>query len=772
MQRLALVLVAFILLSGGFVSATGPKLVPGYVYIDGAFVPDEPYREGQPRATGLQHPFPPMPSLETNPIKPEKVELGRLLFFDPILSGDNTMSCATCHHPDFGFSDGRRTSMGVGGRGVGPERSGGERLFRSAPTLWNAAYNHLQFWDGRAKDLEEQARMPITSKVEMNQDPDELVGELRAIPEYVRLFEDAFAERGAAAITFDNVVNAIASFERTILSFNSRFDRYTQGDGNALSDQEKRGLALFRSLKTRCFECHRFPTFADHAFRVIGVPGSGGDPGRAGVPGQGPDGAFKVPTLRNIELTAPYMHNGAFATLEEVIQFYADGAGHSLPRTPDGMDDKIGKFPITDEEKADLVAFLKSLTDTSLQPDAPRRVPSGLPVVEVNTKAAPAPLPVAFAARENRPAVPSREFFDRIAQSSETQTPSKTAGATFSVRKGGSIQEAVDRAQPGDRIEVYPAEYNQSVVVDKSGITIVGVKEDGRRPVLDGEYALDDAFQVSGDDFRLEGFIIQNYMGNGVVVSKAKNVVLRDLNIHAAGLYGVYPVECEGVLVEGCVVSKSSDAGIYVGQSRDIAVRNNEVYLNVAGIEIENSVNALVENNSAHHNTAGILVFCLPNNPSKEASHAKVVNNRIWANNLKNFGAPGSTVSTIPPGLGVVVMAADRTRIEANVFEENGTYAIAVLGIASSKLSGDMRHELDIEPNPDDTYIHENVYINNGNSPSEQFKRDYPEIPSGDLFWDGAGERNQWDEPMGLITHPKDLLKTHGGLHTDVIDFI
>src|SRR2546430_10150394 len=146
-----------ILVSANLLSALAETVgapIPGYTFRAGSYQPNEPSRAGQPRLTGLQQPFPAMKSVAENPITPAKVKLGKLLYFDPILSGENTISCAHCHHPDFGFSDGRKTSMGLHGRGVGPERTGGDVLARRAPVIWNAAYNPVQFWDGRAKDLE------------------------------------------------------------------------------------------------------------------------------------------------------------------------------------------------------------------------------------------------------------------------------------------------------------------------------------------------------------------------------------------------------------------------------------------------------------------------------------------------------------------------------------------------------------------------------------------------------------------------------------------
>ena len=714
--------------------------IPGYTLQDGVYQPNEPWREGQPRATGLQQPFPRMKSLVENPLTPAKVKLGKLLYFDPILSGENTISCAHCHHPDFGFSDGRKTSMGLHGRGIGPERTGGDVLPRRAPVIWNAAYNPVQFWDGRAKDLEQQAEGPIQDAHEMNQNADELVKELLAVPEYVRLFQDAFGGKPQEAVTFRNVTKAIASFERTLLSFNSKFDRYAAGDSAALNDSEKRGLQLFRSLKTRCFECHAMPNFSDGTFRVNGVPdleGQAHDLGRAKVPGQGPEGAFKVPTLRNVALAGPYMHNGRFATLEEVIDFYKKGGGHQYPNQTLDIDDKIGEFEMSPQETADLVAFLKSLTDTSMMPTAPARVPSGLPVVAVKLKAMSAPdLP------------------------KKVSLPASKGERSVVVKPGESIQAAVERAATGCRIEVLPGVYQESIVVDKSGINLVGVQVNGERPILDGENRLGDAVHGCGDQFLMEGFLVRNYIGSGVITHRARHVTYRDLIVENPGLYALYPVECTGVLVENCVVSGAKDAGIYVGQSREIVVRNNEVFHNVAGIEIENSVRALVANNSAHHNTAGILVFLLPNLPSKVASHARVVGNRTWENNHENFGKPGSTVSLLPPGLGMFIMAADHTEVTQNQIFDNDSQGIQMISFLTSQAAARRKIEYDIEPNADNNLIHANLYRDNGRHPAKAYLDQ--NIPGGDIAWDGTGVGNGWQEASSVKTFPPELPKQSG----------
>lgn len=547
----------------GFMAASlasagvSPSPVPGHVERDGAWVFDEPFPADGRRATGLQHAFPDMPGADTNPPTPAKVELGRLLFFDPLLSGDNTISCASCHHPDFGLADGRPLGMGAGGRGFGPERTGGRDLSRNTPALWNVGFNDWQFWDGRVRELEAQAVIPMSHPDEMGQDPEALAAELRAIPEYVDLFEAAFAIEGPDAVTLDHAVQAITSFERTLLSFNSRFDRYAAGDFTALNDSEKNGLKLFRSLHTRCFECHSFPTFSDGSFRVVGVPDEGGrDLGRGGVMDHSADASFRVPSLRNVELTAPYMHNGSLATLEDVVTFYSEGGGRREANPVPGIDDKIQKFDLSPQEAADLVAFLKALTDTSLLPEAPDRVPSGLPVVAVTARAGPAPpLPDALRTAQDDARLPSTEGLSvrpviRLAPAAEqplqiiptvharalrsdsdSGTVSPVPAATFHLDPTRSIQAALDRARPGDRIELAGGVYTQSVEVRTENLTVAGTRAARERAVLDGEGAREHGIAVFAGGLTLESLTLRGYVRGGVSVEGVDMPNLEDVRI-------------------------------------------------------------------------------------------------------------------------------------------------------------------------------------------------------------------------------------------------
>ena len=317
-------------------------------------------------ATGLDRPFPP---LRGEPPTPERVALGRLLFFDPVLSGDGTRSCAHCHRPDRALADGLAHAAG---------RSGPRP--RNTPSLFNVGFKERLFWDRRVGSLEEQAFSPLFDPEELAARPGPLLARLRGIDAYRERFAAAFP--GALpAIDLLNVTRALAAYQRTLVSDDSRYDRYVRGDRTALDAAERRGLTLFRSLNTRCFECHRPPTFDAPLALAVGVPSD--DPGvGTGGPGDARRGQFAVPSLRNVAETAPYMHDGSLATLEEVVAFYRAGGGRAFGVSPVRVNGHVRAFAIRDDEAADLVAFLRALSDESARPRVPERVPSGLPVLE------------------------------------------------------------------------------------------------------------------------------------------------------------------------------------------------------------------------------------------------------------------------------------------------------------------------------------------------------------------------------------------------------
>lgn len=295
-----------------------------------------------------------IPQPANNRITAERVELGKMLFFDPRLSGSNWISCGLCHNPALGWSDGLKTAIGHGMK----------ILERSTPTILNTAYQRLQFWDGRERTLEKQALGPIASMGEMNQNLDELVDELKAVPGYVKLFNEAYPEDG---ISKSSIAKAIASFERTIVSQDSDFDLWLKGQKSNMTESAKRGFQLFQG-KARCVMCHNGFNFADDGFHNIGLPNNK-DEGRYKIkPVKVLKGAFKTPTLRNVALTAPYMHNGEFETLKEVIDHYNSGGKRNMGN----LDPNMQKLHLSKKEKADLLAFLLSLTSEPVEVSIPQ----------------------------------------------------------------------------------------------------------------------------------------------------------------------------------------------------------------------------------------------------------------------------------------------------------------------------------------------------------------------------------------------------------------
>jgi parallel beta-helix repeat protein len=218
--------------------------------------------------------------------------------------------------------------------------------------------------------------------------------------------------------------------------------------------------------------------------------------------------------------------------------------------------------------------------------------------------------------------------------------------------------------------------------------------------------------------------------------------VFRDLVVDDTGRYGVYPVSCTGVVIENLVVTRAADAGIYVGQSRDIKVRNSETHDNVTGIEIENSLNAVVSANYVHNNTGGILVFVLPNNPSKVGRNCKVTGNRVVENNHDNFADPTAIVHNVPAGTGIMIMAADETEVTGNEIRGNDCYGVAVFSLEDVFPKGTV---FDVGPMPEKNWVHANSFSDNGRRPSGALAS--AGLPGADLIWDGTGWSNTWDEP-------------------------
>lgn len=289
-----------------------------------------------------------------NLITSEKVELGKQLYFDVRLSADDTVSCAACHNPILGFSDGHGVSTGIKGQKGG----------RNAPTVINTTYNDFQFWDGRVDSLEEQALGPIQNPIEMGFTLNGVVEKLNQIEGYRKQFQAIFK----TDVTAEGIGKAIASFERTILSGGSRWDDYNYGDANAMSDLAKEGLELFNG-KALCSSCHLGFNLTDNSFHNIGVGMNKKAPdfGRYNVTKNEDDrGAFKTPTLRDVARTAPYMHDGRIETLEDVVDLYNKGGEPNQ-----WLDKKLRPLNLSEKEKRSIVTFLKNLNGMPILVEPP-----------------------------------------------------------------------------------------------------------------------------------------------------------------------------------------------------------------------------------------------------------------------------------------------------------------------------------------------------------------------------------------------------------------
>jgi cytochrome c peroxidase len=297
-------------------------------------------------------PMPPVPA--DNPITTAKVALGRDLFYEKNLSFNNTQSCASCHSVTQSFSN-QGKPVSVGARGEGGSRN--------APGLMNVAYDTVFFWDGRATTLEMQAGMPIINPVELGNDSGTVVATLSSKAVYQELFSQAFGGPDASGqnITFKRIEQAIATFERTLISGGSAYDRYMQGDASALSASAKNGLALFDSNITNCSSCHSGINFTDNSYHSTGIVAFYEDDGREDVTGSpNDDGKFRTPSLRNVALTFPYMHDGSFKDLPSILAHYVQGGMHNSTQ-----DSLIRPLNLTGQQVNDIIAFLNSLTDSS-----------------------------------------------------------------------------------------------------------------------------------------------------------------------------------------------------------------------------------------------------------------------------------------------------------------------------------------------------------------------------------------------------------------------
>jgi cytochrome c peroxidase len=333
----------------GWTLAAAVAAISFVVVVEGAKAPGDP---GKPSPAALALPktpagLPELPVPADNPITPEKVELGKLLYFDKRVSKDGTVACATCHDPKLAWADDEPTSTGIHN----------QKGARKSPTVINAAYAHSQFWDGRAATLEAQATGPVENPIEMGNTMEAVVETLSKIPGYRERFQRVFG----TGVTKDGFAKALAAFERTVLSGDSPYDRFRAGDASALNDAQKRGLRLFQ--KVGCAGCHAPPLFSTYEFHNAGVDAHKPKPdlGRKEVTKKDEDtGAFRVPSLREVAKTAPYFHDGSAKTLAEAVALMTAGGKDNPHRSSDF--DRVRQAKLSEQDRTDLVEFLKALS--------------------------------------------------------------------------------------------------------------------------------------------------------------------------------------------------------------------------------------------------------------------------------------------------------------------------------------------------------------------------------------------------------------------------
>lgn len=326
---------------------------------------------------------------------------------------------------------------------------------------------------------------------------------------------------------------------------------------------------------------------------------------------------------------------------------------------------------------------------------------------------------------------------------------------TITVNAGDKIQAAIDAARPGDTVLIMPGTYNEGVVVKRNNITLRGQMDGTTRPILDGQKQIGNGVIACGDSFTVENLHVKNYQANGILTNGADGVVMRNNFAEDTGEYGLFPVHSKNVLLESNVVTGATDAALYVGQSENVTMRNNEAYNSVTGLEIENTSNALAENNYLHENTSGLLVFVLPDLARKVTSNNIVRNNRIINNNIENAGKPGSIVSNVPPGVGMVLLGPDTTEITGNEIRDHRSAGIALVSLHTFFSD---RATFDVGTEPEGNRIYGNTLINNGYDAHPNAKKfGFPAVA---IIWDGSGTNNTFDQP-GASSFPP-MLPTSG----------
>ncbi|MCG3165384.1 MAG: hypothetical protein POELPBGB_01147 [Bacteroidia bacterium] len=326
---------------------------------------------------------------------------------------------------------------------------------------------------------------------------------------------------------------------------------------------------------------------------------------------------------------------------------------------------------------------------------------------------------VSMKQKSNVPPPPTVDYFKGAGSKDIAALQQTEQRNVIEVKPGQLIQDAINKAQSGYLIRVYPGTYKETVYIDKDNIYLQGIIREGQWPILEGEKTRNDAILYSGNNMVIENFKIMNYKGNGIMGQAGNNFIIRNNYIIDTGVYGIFPEFGTNGLISHNILSGIEDAAIYVGMCDNIDVLYNEVHSSVAGIEIENSRHALVEGNYVHDNTGGILAFITPGLPIKTCYDVIIRNNFVINNNIENFGEPGSIVASLPKGTGIIIMAADEVTIENNIITGNQNAGIVMTDL---NFIAHITKDPESEPNPDRIVILDNIMSNNGSNPIDELK--------------------------------------------------
>ncbi len=352
------------------------------------------------------------------------------------------------------------------------------------------------------------------------------------------------------------------------------------------------------------------------------------------------------------------------------------------------------------------------------------------------------------------------------------------SGKTYKVSSGSSIQKTLDKIQPGDTVHVLAGTYHETLTIDKDNVTLVGLSFEGARPVLNGlreVETLDQGVIVAADGVTVEGFVVQNYNEAGVIADNVKDLTLRDLIVRKTGAYGVAMDDVNNLTIQRVVASEATAAAAYVVESINISIKDSEFLLSPYGLVAAFCFQGSIENSGFYNNAVGFLAYSNADPPRQEGDYLSLKHCRVL--NSQGDSTPGymggfELPVRVPGGVGIAVVGADHTEVSDSVIAGSGSCGVATYASPDSDPPEHNEAQESIPGVPDHTYFHQNTYANNGSAPTAAFKKAFPGVEPCDIYWDGTGLRNQWQENKELKTHPKDLVVEQGGVHSDVMHFM